>query len=95
MGFWKNLKNKLKESGQRNAALRTYMDEIENRVRRRLQESGGRDQQRIQEMFGEEIQKAGPIPGLSGSGYWDRTLVLSEMRPRVEALHAEFQGERT
>lgn len=88
MGLWRTIK----ESRQRNAALRTYMDEIEGRVRRKLQESGERvGQQRIHEMFLEEIRKAGPIPGLPGSGgYWDRVLVVGEMKPRVQTLYAEL-----
>jgi len=88
MGFWR----RLKETRQNNAAFRTYMDEIESRVRRKLQESGESvPQQRIQEMFLEEIKNNQPIPGLSGSGgYWDRTMLLAEMRPRIAALCAEF-----
>ena len=88
MGLWRMIK----EARQKNAALRTYMDEIESKVRRQLQESGEiPEQHRIHEMFLEEIGKTLPTPGLPESEYWGRAMLLSEMKPRVAALRDEFQ----
>ena len=88
MGLWRMFK----EARQRNAALETYMDEIESRVRQRLQESGERaTQQRIQAIFLEEIKHNQPIPGLSKSKYWDRTMLLTQIEPRIAALYADLQ----
>ena len=44
----------------------------------------------ILKMFLEELGKQN-IPGLSGSEYWDRKSIRSELNPRVDALSTEFK----
>lgn len=86
----------------RNAALRTHMEQVEERVRHKLLES---DQSRptsdpqfrefVRKLFLDELLDGQRIPGLPNSPYWNRALLIAEIEPRLGNLIGMLRPKET